>query len=68
MKKNQITDLYELEVPSFLLELDQEEIDILDQYWKRRNGHSFEEVLELAEGGTSQVIDVILSEEIKKLR
>lgn len=68
MRKNQMTNLYEIEVPSFVLELDQEEVDILNQYWERRNGHSLEEILKIAEGGTSQVIDVILSEGIKKLR
>lgn len=68
IRKNQKTNLYEIEVPSFVLELDQEEVNILNQYWKRRNGTNLEEILKIAEGGTSQVIEIIVSEGIKKLR
>lgn len=67
IRKNKDTNLYEIEVPSFVLELDQEEIDLLNQYWDKRNGSSLEKILEIAEGGIPTVIEVILSEGIKRI-
>lgn len=63
-----MTKLYEIEVPSFVLKLDQEEVDNLNGYWMRRNGNNLDEIVKRVEGGPIQVIEVILSEGIKNLR